>query len=86
MIIPRASTYGGARIEPTIMLEGTWLEPESLCYPDGRMARRAKALCEDGSLRVVACGLPDTFSTITAAGGYLEVISGTLHFRKNKLG
>jgi hypothetical protein len=42
----------------------TWLEPESLCYPSGRMLRRCKALCEDGKTRIVRCGIPDTFFSI----------------------
>jgi hypothetical protein len=59
----------GCGDKPTLMEQDTWIEPESLCYPGGGMHRRARALCPDGKLRVVVCGLPDTFFSIPAKGG-----------------
>lgn len=55
----------------------TWLEPEELAYPNGAMRRRALVHVRPnehnplpdlpiGSLRVVHCGIPDTYSTIPA--------------------
>ena len=66
---PRTSCYMGCGDKPTLMEQDTWIEPESLCYPGGGMHRRARALCPDGKLRVVVCGLPDTFFSIPAKGG-----------------
>lgn len=62
---PRVSRFMGmvehARIEP----DGTWLEPEAFCYPHGGMTRRARVHTFAG-LRVVVCGIPDTFFSIPA--------------------
>lgn len=55
----------------------TWLEPEDLAYPNGAMRRRALVFVRPnehnpltdlpiGSLRVVRCGIPDTYSSIPA--------------------
>jgi hypothetical protein len=44
----------------------TWLEDEAITYPSGAMIRRAYCRCEDGALRVVVCGIPDTFFSIPA--------------------
>ncbi len=35
--------------------DGTWLEPEEFCYPNGGMTRRAYATFPDGINRVVKC-------------------------------
>jgi len=77
---PRVSTFMGAR-EEAQHKGGTWLEPESLCYPSGGMLRRARARFADGELRVVRCGIPDTFFSIPAraqvkgesVGGFVSV-------------
>lgn len=66
---PRTSFFiGGPPETATIRENGTWLEPESLCYPSGGMLRRCYALCEDGKKRVFKCGIPDTFFSILATG------------------
>lgn len=49
----------------------TWIESEILCGPRGGKRRRARVKCPDGKLRVVRCGLADTFFSIPAVGGYL---------------
>lgn len=64
---PRVSCFMGRR-ECAQRKGDTWLEPESLCYPSGGMLRRARARCGDGKMRVVRCGIPDTFFSIPAAG------------------
>lgn len=60
---PRNSNYG-----PQAFYEGeTWLEPEELAYtPRGSQIRRARCRMPDGSLRVVLCGIPDTYFSIPA--------------------
>jgi hypothetical protein len=68
---PRSANYYGMRSEPTIGAQGTWLEPEEITYPSGAMIRRCRALCEDGKLRVIRCGIPDTFFSIRASGGFI---------------
>jgi len=69
---------------------GTWIEPETLCYPSGAMNRRARCLVStetidnpkptDGTetLRVIRCGLPDTFFSTRASQGTItiELING----------
>jgi hypothetical protein len=47
---------------------GTWLDPEQLCYPSGAITagRKAKALCPDGKVRTCQVGLPDTIFSIPA--------------------
>jgi hypothetical protein len=62
-----------------VAADGTWLEPDSLCYAEGGMNRRAYARCEDGVCRVVVCGLPDALFAIhgrtrikgKSTGGYV---------------
>ena len=75
------------------MGRGTWLEPEELCHPHGGRHRRAKAVFPDGKLRIVRCGLPDTFFSIPVRrdklvnahsgglGGFLVTEDGVLKFR-----
>lgn len=47
----------------------TWLEPEELCYPNGAMARRCRAKdMVTGKLKIVRCGIPDTFFSIPCVG------------------
>lgn len=66
---------------------GTWIEPEELCYPNGAMKRRAKARFPDRKLRIVRCGIPDTFFSIpcrktrTHGCGFLTMDEGVLVFR-----
>ena len=42
----------------------TWMESECYCYPNGGMTRRARVRFPDGKLRVVRCGIPDTFFSV----------------------
>ena len=55
----------------------TWLEPEELCYPNGGMNRRCRCRWPDGKLRIVRCGIHDTFFSIPVrrgdADGYICV-------------
>lgn len=81
---PRSSNYMGMKDGPTLMEKDTWIEPESLCYPGGGMHRRARALCPDGKLRVVVCGLPDTAFSIPARGGYLTLDERVVEFHPYK--
>ena len=71
-----------------VTIGDTWLEPEELCYPHGGMTRRAKAICEDGKLRVVKCGIPDTFFSIPAklgaAKGFVSSEESGFHFTAYK--
>lgn len=64
---PRDCNYLGMRTTGHKAANGTWLEPEELCYPKGGMTRRAYATCEDGVNRVVRCGIPDTAFSIPAS-------------------
>lgn len=61
---PRSANYLGMKTQAHTAKDGTWLEPEELCYPSGRELRKAYAKCEDGELRVITCGIPDTFFSI----------------------
>lgn len=62
--VPRSINYlYGLKDSPTVIGE-TWLEPEELCYPNGSMTRKAYCKCEDGKMRVVTCGIPDTYFSI----------------------
>lgn len=63
---PRALNFFGMRSTATICPNGTWLEPEELCYPHGKMTRKAYALFPDGEKRLVTCGIPDTYFSIPA--------------------
>lgn len=73
--------------EITHFYSGTWIEPEELCYPNGGMKRRAMALFPDRRLRIVHCGIPDTYFSIpcrktkTHGRGYLAMNEGVLEFR-----
>jgi hypothetical protein len=49
----------------------TWIEPKELAYvsPTGNhwsSRRRAAAVCEDGSVRIVTVGIADTYFSCTA--------------------
>ena len=56
----------------SIQAGDTWLEPEELCYPNGGMTRRCRARnVMTGKLRTVRCGIPDTYFSIPAAGGWI---------------
>lgn len=75
----------GMREAPSVMGEGTWLEAEAFCYPGGGMHRRARALCPDGKLRVLRCGIPDTFFTVPVkGGGYLTTDNNVVRFHPPK--
>lgn len=72
-----------SREEPHFLRLGTWLEPESICYPSGRLGlRRALAInVETGKPQVVRTGIPDTYFTLPVkGGGYLDIESGILRF------
>ena len=84
---PRSSNFMGMRREAHVSEDGSWLEPEEMCYPHGRAySRRAYAHCPDGKLRVVECGLPDTWFSIPGRlklrGAWVE---GFLSFDDGKL-
>ncbi len=53
-------------IPNTTFPDGTWLEGEEFAYPKGGFTRRAYAECEDGTMRLVKCSIPDTFFSIPA--------------------
>lgn len=56
---------------------GTGIEPEEYCYPRGGMTRLARAInVATGRLNTVRCGIPDTYFSIPAVGGYLTVSNG----------
>jgi hypothetical protein len=49
---------------------GTWLDPEELCYPNGGMKRRCRAVnVVTKKLQTVRCSIPDTFFSIPVKGG-----------------
>jgi hypothetical protein len=74
---PRTSNFFGGRSEATVRPLGTWLEPEELCYPNGGMTRYAAAInVKTGRLNTVKCGIPDTFFSVPAKGGFLTTSDG----------
>lgn len=46
----------------------TWIDPEELAYdvPLYDSPRKCRAICPDGKLRIVVCGVPDTYFSIPA--------------------
>jgi len=64
--MPRMSNFYGMKSSAHVYDNGTWLEPEELCYPNGGMTRKAYALFPDGEKRLVTCGIPDTYFSIPA--------------------
>jgi hypothetical protein len=42
----------------------TWIESEAFCYPNGAFDRRCRVRFPDGKLRIVRCGIPDTFFSL----------------------
>jgi hypothetical protein len=81
---PRSHIYQGKLYEPEIFGQGTWLEPEVFCYPNGTMQKR-RALCEDGKLRIFRCGMPNTVHSIPikvqgGVRGLLFLREGILRF------
>lgn len=75
----------------------TRIDPEELAYPAGSLRqsrRRGHVLFDDGIVRPVLLGIPDTFFTIPAAarisgkyaGGYVSVDSDDeeFHFHLNR--
>ena len=85
---PRTGHYYGSKIYAQDGQNGTWLEGEEFAYPNGGMTRRAYARCNDGQLRVVRCGIPDTYFSIPAYArihgkrikGYVSSDDGTFTF------
>ncbi len=65
--------------EPSRMGE-TWIEPEHYCYPSGRRLRRALVRHPDGKLRIVLCGVADTYFTISCRGGFITTDDTTNEF------
>lgn len=76
---PRSTSFYGMRSDPQFMELGTWLEPEEICYPSGRLGiRRARAYnTNTGKLVIVRTGIPDTFFSLPVSrGGFLSVSDG----------
>lgn len=75
---PREAQYYGMKTSAQHMALGTWLEPEEITYPSGSMIRRARAInTVTGKLRVVRCGIADTYFSIPVrGGGFLSVSEG----------
>jgi hypothetical protein len=65
---PRISYFFGMRTVPHIHPDGSWLEGEEFCYPNGGLKRRAYARCEDGELRLFKADIADTMFSVPAAG------------------
>lgn len=83
---PRVTSFYGMVCRPSHYGE-TWIEAEEATYPSGAMTRRARVRCEDGKLRVVRCGLPDTFFSIPVRGGGwigMDEEKGELRFHGSK--
>lgn len=60
---------------------GTWLEPEERCGPQGGKRRRCRAInVETGKPITVRCGLPDTVFSVPAIGGWVGVEDGEFQF------
>lgn len=78
--VPRPCSYLGMNFSAVHYPDGTWLEGEAHCYPNGGMKRRAYATCADGKRRVIRCGLPDTYFSITARGGFLSADDNGLKY------
>lgn len=64
--VPRVSNFYGMKSTAHVNPNGTWLEPEELCYPNGGMTRKAYVVCPDGVIRIVKCGISDTWFSIPA--------------------
>ena len=73
---PRAANFYGMRSTAHVNVDGSWLEPEELCYPNGGMTRRAFVAFPDGKMRVTICGLPDTYFSIPAR---IQIKKTTIH-------
>ena len=76
--IPRHSFYLGMSGPPIIGANGTWLESEQFCYPNGAMRRRAYAINQTtGKHQLVKCGIADTYFSIpvlpSCGGGFLSI-------------
>lgn len=75
-----------------IKIGKTWLQAEEFAYPNGGQTRKGLALFEDGQLRRVYGGIPDTFFSIPAharikgryTGGFLTIDEAGLKFTANK--
>lgn len=67
---------------------GTNLESEELGYPSGAImaGRRARARCEDGVIRTIRIGIPDTFFSIpgrTQVRG--KTVKGFVHVEEEEI-
>lgn len=60
---PRVGFFYGQQVLH-VHVGDTWIEGEEMTYPSGAQIRRAYARCEDGRLRVITCGIADTFFSI----------------------
>jgi len=75
-------------------IRDTWLQREDYAYPNGGQTRKGNAICEDGKVRRVWAGIPDTFFSIpahaTIQGRYtagwlsLDDNDGAFIFRANR--
>lgn len=83
---PRTSNFYGMRSSAHINDNGTWLEPEELCYPNGGMTRKAYALFPDGQKRIVTCGIPDTYFSIQAKPVKVKGVSMRGYIGSNESG
>jgi hypothetical protein len=79
---PRNACFFGMRSTPIYGHLATWLEPEEITYPSGAMIRRCRAInVETGRLRVVRCGIPDTFFSIPVrGGGFIDSHAGIFRY------
>lgn len=64
--MPRPGSYLGMPFHNNVCDDGTWIEDEARCYPNGGMTRLAYVTCPDGKKRVVRCGIPDTWFSVPA--------------------
>ena len=85
---PRDSYFMGHRAKGRRGPLGTWIESEEITYPSGAMVRRARAVNVDtGRVRVVRCGIHDTYFSIPVrGGGFLTLSEGgiVLYYPKQR--
>jgi len=71
----------------------TWLSPEEHAYTHGGQTRKGAAICQDGKIRTVYAGIPDTFFSIPAhtringwyASGFLTLEEDRYVFTLNSM-
>lgn len=62
--MPRKGSHFGMPIHNLEMSDGTWLEGEEFAYPKGGFTRRAYVRLTNGTKKVVACSIADTFFSL----------------------